>query len=102
MIADDVARRGNAPNECRLCLRKAADHKERGVDIVFGKDVEESRCPRGIRAVIEGECQFVGPTRSDQRTPEDLRGWPHGRVGTSAERKPRGAYGPDPGVNSRY
>jgi len=101
MVSNEVACRGNAPNERRLRLRKAADHKERGVRVVLGEDVEEPWCPRRIWAVIEGEGQFVGPTRRDQRTPKDLRGRPHGRIGTTADRKTRGADRTHPRVNSR-
>jgi len=76
VIADEMARCGDAPHKRGLGLGKAANHEECRLYIVLCKQVNQLGSPRGIGAVIEGEREFAWFAGSGQRFAEELRIWP--------------------------
>ena len=101
VIADEVSGVGDAANELRLGLGKLADHEERGAHIVLGEDVEQTRRPGGVGAVVEGEGELAGAARRDERPAKDLRGGPQGGIGEPADAKPGCAGDAECPVNTR-
>jgi len=81
MIADEVAGMGDAARQLRLGPGEFANHEKGSVYVVFGENVEQTRCPCGVGAVVEGEGELAGAARGDERTAEDLRSGPVGGVG---------------------
>src|ERR1035441_5177946 len=87
VVADEVTGGGNLADKRGLGLGAAADEKEGGANVAAGKKVEEARGPGGIGTVVEGEGEFAGTRRGDERGPEELRGGPQGDIGTAARRQ---------------
>src|ERR1035437_3426814 len=84
MVADEVTGGGNLADERGFGLGAAADQKEGGADIAAGENVEQTGRPDGVGAVVEGEGEFAGARRSDERGAEDLRSGPEGGVSEAA------------------
>ncbi len=81
MIADQVAGLGDGSRECRFLLRIRSQQEKGGFRAVTGEDLEESRCPRGVGTVVEGERQFTGTCGGYERAAEDLRPRPARGIG---------------------
>ncbi len=101
MIADEVAGIRDAMRQLWFCSSEFSDHEEGGAHVVFGKDVEKTRRPCGVGAIVEGESELAGEAWGNEGAAEDLRGWPAGGVGKTADAEPGCAGDTDNSVNSR-
>src|SRR5215472_12717564 len=87
VVADKVAGLCDAARQLALSFREFAQHEECGMHIVFGKNVQQARCPRRIGAIVEGKGQLSRPSRSDESAAENLRGRPTRSVGVAPDAK---------------
>jgi hypothetical protein len=85
VVADEVAGVGDLANELRIGLSAAAYEKEGGADVAAGEQIEQARRPGGVGAVVEGEGEFAGARRSDERGTEELGGGPEGGIGKAGK-----------------
>ena len=72
MIADEVAGVGDSAGEFSFVLHKFADHEKCCAYVVGSEDVEESRRPRWIGAVVEGKGELSGIAWRDEGAAEKL------------------------------
>ena len=93
VVADEVAGGGDLADQRGLGLGAAADEEKGCADIVAGEEVEQAGRPDGVGAVVEGEGQFAGARRGDERGAEELRGGPHSRIGAAARRQAKSGCG---------
>lgn len=76
VVADQVAGVGDAASEFRLGLGELAHHEEGCAHVVLGEDVEQTRRPGRVRAIVEGQGELARRSRSNEGTAEDLRSGP--------------------------
>src|SRR5260370_23644198 len=84
VVADFVARFDNPLYQSYILARWVSDDKECCGRLLFLENVEDFRCPLGIRAVVEGQSNLLGE-RADLFDPvgkgKDFVGLVHNAIG---------------------
>ena len=57
MISDRVTRGGNLSRKSGLLLHMPSDQKERGLHIVLGENLKQSRRTARVRSIVISKCE---------------------------------------------
>src|SRR5271156_5313597 len=58
MIANPMSARRNQAHDVRTLKNKVSNHKESGLHVMLGQNSKKGQCPRIVRPIIEGQCDF--------------------------------------------